>query len=284
MIKNILIPTDFSKEADYALDFAIEMAKSTQIKLHLLHVIESPSAYEGSFNVEGEVAHDGPAEEIVFTKALVAQARKKMEILKAKVIAAKVHGHSHMQMGNPFRSVLDMVDEHKMDMIIMGTKGSHGIDEVMVGSNTEKVVRNATVPVLAIKADISKSSMRNIVFASEFNDSLINVMPMVKEIQKMFNSKLNLLRINTPNDFHTSRTMRKQMTDFAEKNKLENYTINTYADIIEEDGIVYFAEEINADLIIMPTHGRKGLMHLLSGSIAEDIVNHAKRPVMTIKL
>ena len=67
-------------------------------------------------------------------------------------------------------------------------------------------------------------------------------------------------------------------------NSLQNYTINIYNDKVEEDGIIYFAQDIEADLIALATHGRTGLLHLLSGSIAEDVVNHAKRPVWTFRL
>ena len=58
-----------------------------------------------------------------------------------------------------------------------------------------------------------------------------------------------------------------------ETHELENYTVNIYNDVVEEDGIIYFARDIDADMIALSTHGRSGLMHLLSGSIAEDVVN-----------
>ncbi len=71
---------------------------------------------------------------------------------------------------------------------------------------------------------------------------------------------------------------------FILENNITNYTIDIYNDKVEEDGIIFFAQDIGADLIAMATHGRSGLLHLLSGSIAEDIVNHAKRPVWTFRL
>jgi nucleotide-binding universal stress UspA family protein len=74
------------------------------------------------------------------------------------------------------------------------------------------------------------------------------------------------------------------MNEFVQKYQLTNYTFTVYDDNTEEDGIIHFAEEINADIIAVATHGRTGLAHLLSGSIAEDIVNHANRPVLTFNL
>jgi nucleotide-binding universal stress UspA family protein len=71
------------------------------------------------------------------------------------------------------------------------------------------------------------------------------------------------------------------MEDFAKKLKLKNYTLNIFNDLSEEEGIIYFADSIDADLIAMATHGRTGFAHVLAGSIAEDVVSHAKRPVLT---
>ena len=71
------------------------------------------------------------------------------------------------------------------------------------------------------------------------------------------------------------------MQNFARKLNLENYTMNVFSDRSEEEGILHFASGINADLIAMATHGRTGFAHVLVGSIAEDVVNHAGRPVLT---
>jgi nucleotide-binding universal stress UspA family protein len=51
--------------------------------------------------------------------------------------------------------------------------------------------------------------------------------------------------------------------------------------VTEEEGIIYFADSINADLIALATHGRTGFAHVLAGSIAEEVVSHSKRPVLT---
>jgi nucleotide-binding universal stress UspA family protein len=63
--------------------------------------------------------------------------------------------------------------------------------------------------------------------------------------------------------------------------KLQNYTVNIYNDFNEEAGIINFAESVGADLIAMLTHGRTGLAHVLNGSIAESVTNHARRFVLT---
>ena len=106
----------------------------------------------------------------------------------------------------------------------------------------------------------------------------------LKKIRRLIDGKLHLVKINTPNSFEASRPTMMLMKEFVEKHELSNYTLNVYNDFVEEDGIIYFAQDIEADMIALATHGRTGLMHLLSGSIAEDVVNHALRPVWTCRL
>ena len=74
------------------------------------------------------------------------------------------------------------------------------------------------------------------------------------------------------------------MQEFADKFKLENYSIHAYNDNHVESGILNFSKEINADAIIIATHGRRGIEHFINGSLAEDVVNHSVTPVLSFKL
>ena len=103
----------------------------------------------------------------------------------------------------------------------------------------------------------------------------------VRNTQQMYDATVHLVRINTPGNFQRDAVVRKYMQDFAKKLQLKNYTINMFNDLSEEEGIVYFADSINADLIAMATHGRTGFAHVMAGSIAEEVVSHSKRPVLT---
>ena len=74
-----------------------------------------------------------------------------------------------------------------------------------------------------------------------------------------------------------------RIRSFVKKHNFENIKAEIYNSLSEESGIIEFADDIDADLIAMTTHGRTGLLHLLTGSIAEDVVNHSSRPVWTFK-
>jgi hypothetical protein len=139
-------------------------------------------------------------------------------------------------------------------------------------------------PVLTVKSEINIEAVNNIAFATSFKDEDSHVAEELMKLQQIFNAKLHLVRVNTPNNFETSRKLMERAKYFVKENNISNYTINIYNDKVEEDGIIFFAQDIEADLIAIATHGHTGLVHLLSGSIAEDVVNHAQRPVWTFRL
>src|SRR5690606_1569717 len=186
--------------------------------------------------------------------------------------------------GNPYAGISKEITEIEADLVIMGSKGSSGLEELLIGSNTEKVVRQAKCPVITVKEAINADEIRKIIFASDFSDINNKVIQHIKVLQELLGAELSLVKINTPSFFETSKDSRTKINDFVAQHGLSNTQAVIYNSTSEEEGIIEYAEEINADMIAMATHGRTGFMHLLSGSIAEDVVNHAKRPVWTMKI
>jgi nucleotide-binding universal stress UspA family protein len=163
----------------------------------------------------------------------------------------------------------------------MGTSGTTKFEEMVVGSNTEKVVRYSKCPVLTVHEKPNGKDFVNIVYASSLNDNEKAFASVVKNAQEMYSAKIHLVRINTPMNFTPDHDVKRVMQNFANKLNLKDYTLNVFNDRTEEEGILHFASSVNADLIAMATHGRTGFAHVLVGSIAEDVVNHATRPVLT---
>jgi hypothetical protein len=156
---------------------------------------------------------------------------------------------------------------------------------MFIGSNTEKVVRSSNIPVLVIKREEADFNAGNFVFASDFSDEIKKPFAKVVDFANNFNAKMHLVYINTPNDFRSTHAAEKLMRNFVSGFNLNNgYTTHIYNDVNVEKGVLHFANSVNADLIGMCTHGRKGLAHFFNGSISEDMVNHSARPVITFKI
>jgi nucleotide-binding universal stress UspA family protein len=152
---------------------------------------------------------------------------------------------------------------------------------MIIGSNTEKVVRKSHCPVLTMHNKPASKDFKNIVYATSMDKDEEVFSRVIRTTQKLYDATIHLVRINTPGNFQRDVVVTKYMQDFAKKLQLKNFTINVFNDVSEEEGIIYFADSIDADLIAMATHGRTGFAHVLAGSIAEDVVSHSKRPVLT---
>jgi nucleotide-binding universal stress UspA family protein len=279
-MKKILVPTDFSKPAQIAVEVARDIAKKSGAELILLHVIEEATG--GSFNVEGQMNLEGDMEEKLFTLALIKKAKKQMEALLNSSVVAGVKVKSELRMGTPFHGMRTIITDKKVDLVVMGTAGQTKVEEMIIGTNTEKVVRHAKCPVLTVQKKPVRTEFKNIVYATALSKDEEPFAAVVKQMQGLYeDSVVHLVRINTPGNFQRDVIVKKYMQDFAKKQMLKKYTINIFNDLSEEEGIIYFADSINADLVAMATHGRTGFAHVLAGSIAEDVVSHSKRPVLT---
>lgn len=277
-MKRILVPTDFSKTSLIALDVACEIAKKGGAEVIALHVVEEPGSE--SFRVTGEVPPKN-FEDRLYTLKLLEKSKKQLEklVMDPKYKSIKLDGE--MRLGNAFHGMNTIITEQKVDLVVMGTQGHSRLQEMIIGSNTEKVVRHSKVPVLSVHKKPNKVNFKNIVYATAMTKDEEKFSKVVKAAQDMYDSKIHLVRVNTPGDFQRDRVAKDYMEKYAKKLGLKNYTINVYNDITEEEGIIYFADSINADMIAMATHGRTGFAHVLAGSIAEEVVSHAKRPVLT---
>ncbi|MEX1239613.1 MAG: universal stress protein [Cyclobacteriaceae bacterium] len=278
-MKKILVPTDFSKPAQIAVDVAADIAKKFNSQLTLLHVIEEASGT--SFKITGEVDVSGGWEDKIFTMKLIERSKKQMAKAVEELKAAGVKVKDEMRLGTAFHGIRDIITEHKVDLVVMGSAGHSKLEEMIIGSNTEKVVRHAKCPVLTVHKKPVTTDFKNIVYATSMSKDEEVFSRVVRSTQQMYDATVHLVRINTPGNFQRDAVVKKYMEDFAKKLQLKNFTINIFNDLTEEEGIVYFADSINADLITMATHGRTGFAHVLAGSIAEEVVSHSKRPVLT---
>jgi nucleotide-binding universal stress UspA family protein len=162
--------------------------------------------------------------------------------------------------GSTSLMILDYIDESGIDMVVMGTKGVNGLRELLIGSNAEKIVRTSPCPVITVRKECQLHAMKNIVFPNSLEDHQEELVKRIKVLHKVTYPRLE---------------------DFANGFGLKDYTINVYNDITEESGVISFAHKVKADMIVMGTHGRRGLNHIMSGSVAEDVVNHIDCPIWT---
>ena len=281
-MQTILVPFDFSEEAEYAFQFAQQLATKTMGKLKLVHIVETPTTQ--SFSTMGEMNLDSAQLNQVYMVELVEKRKRQLQEIEEEHQNKPYGFKTRISFGNPYAGISSEITDIKADLVIMGSKGSSGLEELLIGSNTEKVVRHASCPVITVKRPIHADQIKKIIFASDFSEDNRTVIQHIKSLQELLGAELSLVKINTPSFFETTKDSRAKIESFITTHGLSNTQAVIYNSTSEEEGIIEYAQEINADMIAMATHGRTGFMHLLSGSIAEDVVNHAKRPVWTMKI
>ena len=194
-MKKIIIPVDFSEHSEYALKTAAKLAKKHDAELLVLHMLEMSDIML--------TASDGLQNQK--TAFFLQLAEKKFKDFLKKAYLNDVKVTSIIKHFKVFSEVNDVALKHDADLIVMGSHGTSGIAEFFVGSNTERVVRNSSIPVLVVKNNVSDVNFDVVVFACDFSEETIK--PYLKAV-KMFDkieAKLYLVHVNLPNDrFMTS--------------------------------------------------------------------------------
>ena len=274
-MKRILVPTDFSKYSEEATKVAAQIAKKYNSEVILLHMLELPQQASDALG-------DGKSiPEIMLYKN---RAISNLETLMDAKYLKDINVSEAIEFKKVHDGILDACEKNKVDLVVMGSHGTSGFDELLVGSNAEKVVRLSKIPVLVVKKEAKDFKARNFVFASDFSSETRKPFRKMMEFAKIFDSNLFLVMICTPNSFKTTHQAEKTMHDFIANYDIENYSTHIYNDNNIENGIIHFANSVDADLIGICTHGRTGLAHFFNGSIGEELVNHAVKPVITFKI
>ncbi len=273
-MKTLIVPVDFSEQSEYALKVAASLAKKHEAEVLVLHMLELNAAMISS----SEGFH--PEQTVMLLK----YAENKLSKFLDKEYLKDVKLTPIIKHFKVFSEVNDVAEKHNADLIVMGSHGSDGLKEIFIGSNAEKVVRNSEVPVLVIKSDRPDFKVEHFTFACDFNTESVPAFKKAVEFSKLLGAKLYLVYVNTPgDDFLSTADIYKRISKFLNEAK-EGMEVEIYNDYSVERGVLNYSEQCNADIVGIPTHGRKGISHFFMGSIGEDIANHSKIPVVTFKI
>ncbi len=273
-MKSIIVPIDFSEQSEIALKVAATLAKKNKAELVVMHMLELATGIMSNteYIPQVHIVHLIKVTEERFKKFL------DKPYLKDITITPVI---KHYKV---FSEIDDVAKEHGAELIIMGSHGTDGLQELFIGSNTERVVRDSEIPVLVVKGDIDDFKAERFVFACDFKEESIPAAKKAIDFAKLLGADLKMVYINTPADaFLSTKDAYQRISKFL-KIAMLGLEVDIYNDYNVEKGVLNYAESKAADLIGIPTHGRKGLSHFFMGSIGEDIANHSKIPVVTFKI
>lgn len=282
-MKNILVLTDFSIQANHALSYAYQIASKSKSSLLLLHIAEPETNL--AFDQKGEHI---PGEDPSQMKQIKKEAQVKME----KIIAEPPYSTLSVSylVCSGYSNELTLLMENEFDLIVMGqrhgitlgTRGASGERELHLSAFLEKIINSCSCPLLMVKDKPENFKLDSLVLVHSFNglDSSV-IANSVKQLQGLFHSSLHLLSINTPFNREAPEKVKENMKHLADRYRLENYSTTILEAESLERGILDFNQMIQADMFVVSLPTQTGMPSLLSGSLAEEILHLTGIPVLT---
>ncbi len=289
--ERILVAYDFGEPSRNALRIAIALAKQYRSALTIVHTWEVPMyAYGGAV----EVAALAPID------AIGDEAQRQLDALLAEVRKDVPRAEATLKRGTPWREVLAAVDETRAHLVVMGTHHRRGLSRALLGSVAEKVVRMSPVPVLTVgaapEATTAALRIRSILVPTDFGAASEHALELAIDLAKQFRASLSLvhtweipsyvypgLPVRAADLYHPMKDIAQERLDralAAAKSRYPGATgLLTIGSPVSET--LAAIEHDKPDLVIMGTHGRRGLGRAILGSVAEKIVRASPVPVLT---
>ena len=296
MIKRILFATDFSRWAKRAEDYACSLACSWRASLTVLCVAEFPPGLNPDYPINQQYLAD-----------LLKNASSQLVDLKGRAERRGIAVTTRVATGIPSEEVITAARAEDSDLIVVGTRGKTGLAHVLLGSTAERVIRGAPCPVLTVRMEqtdtedegvLSRSvTLERILVPVDFSDCSLDALEYASVVAQQAKASLMLLHVLEPVSYGLDFTLghsrtREQVRETWTKRLEELASSHQHPQVpvasqlrggLPADSILDSAQTLPCDLIVMGTHGRRGISHAFSGSVAEAVLRKARCPVLTVR-
>lgn len=273
----ILVPIDFSEVAQNALGHALKVADVYKNEIALLHIMDEGNFIGNLFGGNNNIELVKEAIDMKLDK-IIAESNKAYPNVKINKL---------IESGKIYKVISNIANEGNYDSIIMGTNGASGLQQI-TGSNASRVINYANVPVVVVKEKSIGNGYEKIVLPIDLTRESRQKVRWAVHVAKKFNSTIHVIYENATNEEFRNRihAVVNQTQDILSSNGakfvLRGLEEDKYPDSFAEDTLAY-ANEIDADLIMIMSQQEKGFNEFLLGSYAQQIVNNGGRiPIMCI--
>jgi nucleotide-binding universal stress UspA family protein len=294
-IEKILVPLDFSPASVEALDYAVLVAKQFRAAIDLLHVYPPD-----------EASAPGAAHLLLQSAEAVERLNEELTSIHRKHVPTFRPENCHIRSGRPYEEIVRLAREIHADLIVLSTRGHSGLKHLLLGSTAERVVRSAQCPVLVARKRKKKSkapseafALRTVLVPTDFSQCSLAGTEYAAFLARKLNATVRLFHAMYPYTNYVfvdragvrlsglaeavEETARQEMHALKQMDFLRGLIVE--ADLLPGpavDEICAAAGSPDVDLIVTSTHGRTGLKHALIGSVAEQVVRYAERPVLVV--
>ncbi len=307
LAERVLLATDCSEASAAAETYALGLAIACGAALAVVHVLD----------LQPGLDPESPVTRLYLEELRSLTAPRLGEVI-ARAKAAGVPASGHELVGEPAERILAWAQEAKSDLIVMGTHGRTGLGRVLLGSTAARVAAGAPCPVLTVRqphggaqahggpqgaertspeAAPDRLAIRRILAPVDFSDCSLEALEHAVLAAKQFDAALTILHVVEPVAYGLDFTLGGATEGQALRLRWEA-KLTELAAVVEAQGlptdwalagggsaetILARARALACDLIVMGTHGRRGLRYLVTGSVAEAVLRGAACPVMTVK-
>jgi len=272
-MKKILVPTDFSACAENAISVALEIAKIAGAHIVFQHLFPDNSGSLHTLKPEAQaVQHKSQNEALGHAKA-------KLDELVIRAEHVGLAATPLLVMNKGIDKIENYIEPLGIDLVVMGSHGATGIRELIVGTNTQRVVRHATAPIVVVKNKPDKIEFSSILFASTFHEDPALVLQTPVKLASLWNGTVHLLYVGLEKDKQTKTEVQEKMNVLRIQFPTATFTQNFITTNDPEWGIKHTAKDIGPDMIALTTEIKTGAF-IFSHSLAENLVNHESLPVL----
>jgi nucleotide-binding universal stress UspA family protein len=293
-LKKILVTTDFSKFSMAGVRYAAWLAEKLGASLGLAHVVEPAPTFGG---VEASALARNDLEVVELAERQISKLAHRLS-KKGSLV------RSFVRYGKAFNEIARLARAREVDVIIMATHGYTGLKRILLGSTTERVVRHAPCPVLTIpsrpKAELHRSPgmrLRKIIVPIDFSQTSAQALPYAAALAETFTAEIILLHVIEPMSIPVDSGYMPPQIQPEDKNVAQQHLLDLSREVFEDNvrvrvlvrkGLPFretteAAKSLDADMIVLTTHGYTGLAHVLLGSTAERVVRHADCAVLVVR-
>jgi nucleotide-binding universal stress UspA family protein len=282
-MNKILVPIDFSENSINAFQYAIEIAKELESSITVFNTypIDIPMGMEYSSGIymqtlNAEIMHE--------RKLRLQEITEKYGQETYNSTNEKLEIEHEVREGVAADNIAAFAKDHEMDVIIMGTKGASGLEEVLLGSITVSVVDKVDIPVFVIPENATFKGLKKIVYATDFDEKDVEIIETLQHLGEYFESEITCLHVNTDPALtyadDLSMNMLKRNYFFTPVNQLNFKVLN---DKKVEHGLEDFMSQNEIDLVVVTPKERGFVENLFHKSITKKLAFHSKTPVLIAK-
>lgn len=278
-MKNILIPTDFSENSKRALRYAQILFSSVECNFYVLYVGTLLDTRSDSFRTSNKTGKD------ISTENTKEKLGDLVEECKRHSTDANHYFYALHEYGFFIQSIKKNLEEHQIDLIVMGTNGASGIKEKVVGSNAGDVITKVQCNTLVIPEKVIFSKPKEIAFPTDFNIFYSHgIISSMSEMLQLGPGKLRIMNVIKNGDELNmeQKKNREYLFDYLEETFPNRYSFHTITNKNVKSAIQCFVEGRDIEMIIMVAKNLNFIQQILFDSIVEKISFHTKIPFYVI--